>query len=46
MIDDSKYIFRDATVKDIDFLSKAIIEAKKGGLDMCGMANLFDLSED
>lgn len=46
MIDDSKYIFRDATIKDIDFLSKAIVEAKKGGSDMCGMANLFELTED
>ena len=46
MIDDSKYIFRDATIKDIDFLSKAIVEAKKGGSDMVGMANLFELSED
>lgn len=45
MIDDSKYIFRDATIKDIDFLSIAIIEAKKGGSDMVGMANLFELSE-
>lgn len=45
MIDDSKYIFRDATIKDIDFLSTAIIEAKKGGSDMVGMANLFELSE-
>ncbi len=46
MIDDSKYIFREATIKDIDFLSKAIVEAKKGGSDMVGMANLFELSED
>ena len=46
MIDDSKYTFRDATVKDLDFLSTAIIEAKKGGSDMVGMAKLFELSED
>lgn len=46
MIDDSKYIFRDATIKDLDFLSNAIIEAKKGASDMVGMANLFELSED
>ena len=45
MIDDSKYIFRDATIKDLDFLSIAIIEAKKGGSDMVGLANLFELSE-
>ncbi|MEE3414475.1 MAG: GNAT family N-acetyltransferase [Prevotella sp.] len=46
MIDDSKYIFRKATTNDIDFLSKAIVEAKKGGSDMVGMANLFELSEE
>lgn len=46
MIDESKYVFRDATIKDIDFLSKAIVEAKKGGSDMVGMANLFELTEE
>lgn len=46
MIDETKYIFRDATLTDIDFLSTAIVEAKKGGSEMVGMANLFDLSED
>lgn len=30
MIDESKYVFRDATIKDINFLSKAIIKAKCG----------------
>ena len=46
MIDESKYVFRDATIKDIDFLAFAIVEAKKGGSNMVGMANLFGLSEE
>lgn len=46
MIDETKYIFRNATLADVDFLSTAIVEAKKGGSEMVGMANLFDLSED
>lgn len=45
MIDESKYIFRDATIEDVDFLSLAIVEAKKGVSNMVGMANLFGLSE-
>lgn len=45
MIDDFKCIYRDATINDIAFLAEAIIEAKKGGSDKCGMANLFELSE-
>lgn len=46
MIDDSKYIFRDATLQDIEFLSTVIVEAKKGKSNIVGMANLFDLSEE
>lgn len=44
MIDDSEYIFRNATLSDIDFLADVIIEAKKGVSNVVGMANLFELS--
>ena len=46
MVNDNKYSFRNANAGDIVFLSKAIVEAKKGGSDMVGMANLFELSEE
>lgn len=44
MIDDSKYIFRNATLSDIDFLADVIVEAKKGVSNVVGMANLFELT--
>lgn len=45
MIDDSKYIFRDATIADIDFLVETVIQSEKSSANKCGMANLFGMSE-
>ena len=44
MIEDSKYIFRNATVSDIDFLAEVIIESKKGVSNVLGWAELFELT--
>ena len=46
MIDDNKYILRNAVVSDIDFIVDVIIEAEKSGSDNCGLANLYDLTTD
>lgn len=46
MIDPNKYIFRRATIKDVDFITNTIVEAEKSSSDKCGMANYFNISED
>ena len=45
MIDESKYIFRRATIDDIDFIVDVIVNAEKGGTEKLGFANLFGISE-
>lgn len=40
-----EYTFRAASLKDIDFIIKTIIEAEKSGTDKIGIARLFNLSE-
>ena len=45
MIDESKYIFRRATIDDIDFVVDVIVNAEKGGTEKFGFANLFGISE-
>ena len=45
MIDESKYIFRKATVDDVGFLVDVIVNAEKSGTDKFGLANLFGISE-
>lgn len=44
MIDDSKYILRKATAKDIPFLADVIIAAEMSGSDNCGLANQFEIT--
>ena len=46
MIDDSKYIIRKATLDDVDFITKVIIEAEKSMTNNFGLANFFEMSED
>lgn len=46
MIDDSKYIIRKATLDDVDFVAKVIIEAEKSMTNNFGLANFFEMSED
>ena len=46
MIDDNKYILRNADVNDIDFLVDVIIEAEKSGSGNCGLAALYGLSAE
>jgi len=46
MIDDSKYIIRKATLDDVDFVTKVIIEAEKSMTNNFGLANFFEMSED
>lgn len=46
MIDESKYIFRDATTKDVDFIATAIIEAEKSSTNNLGLANMYDMTEE
>ncbi len=44
-MENSEYIFRNATIDDVEFLATAIIESKKiATSDKVGMANLFELS--
>lgn len=45
MIDDSKYVFRKATTKDVDFLVTTIIEAEKSSTNNLGLANYFEITE-
>ena len=45
MIDESKYIFRRATIEDISFIVDVIVNAEKGGTEKFGFANLFGMSE-
>jgi len=40
------FVFRDATVDDIDFLVETIIESEKSGTDLLSYSTVFDLSED
>lgn len=42
----SEYVIRNAEVKDIPFLSTAIIAAEKGRSDKMSFATLFNLSEE
>jgi ribosomal protein S18 acetylase RimI-like enzyme len=42
----SKYNIRDATIDDIDFIVKAIIEAEKSGSDILSYSKIFNLSEE
>ncbi len=44
MIDDRKYILREARTDDIDFLIDVIIEAEKSGSGNCGLASLYGLT--
>ena len=46
MIDDSKYIFRNATFDDIDFLVTTIIEAEKSSTNNIGLAKYLDVTEE
>jgi len=46
MIDGNKYVFRPATIKDIDFLVETVIQAEKSSTGMCGLANYFSVSEE
>lgn len=46
MIDDSKYIFRQATDQDVDFVATAIIEAEKSSTNNLGLANMYGLTEE
>ena len=41
-----KYIIREATVNDIDFIIEAIIEAEKSGSEILSYSTVFNLSED
>ena len=45
MIDDKKYIIRRASLNDKDFIADVIIEAEKSGTGNCGLAKLYDLTE-
>lgn len=42
----SKYIFRPATMEDIDFLVETVIQAEKSSTGVCGLANYFAVTED
>lgn len=42
----SHFIIRAATVSDVSFLAKAIIEAEKSGTDKLSYSTIFNLSED
>ena len=44
MIDDRKYILREARTDDIGFLIDVIIEAEKSGSGNCGLASLYGLT--
>lgn len=46
MIDDNKYIIRRATLNDIDFIAKVIIEAEKSMTNNLGLAKFFEMSEN
>lgn len=39
------YFFRKAGIKDIEFISKVIIEAEKSGSTMIGLANILETDE-
>ncbi len=41
----SEFKFREATVNDIDFIIKAIIEAEKSGSDKLSYSTIFNLTE-
>ena len=42
----SNYIIRPATINDVPFLAKTIIEAEKSGSSKIGLANTFNLTEN
>lgn len=46
MIDDCKYIIRKATLDDVDFITKVIIEAEKSMTNNFGLAKFFEMSEN
>ncbi len=46
MIDDSKYVFRKATLADVGFIVTTIIEAEKSSTNHLGLANYFDVTEE
>lgn len=46
MIDDKKYVLRNAGIDDIDFIVDVIIEAEKSGSNNCGLATLYNLTID
>lgn len=46
MIDDNKYIIRRATLNDVDFIAKVIIEAEKSMTNNLGLAKFFEMSEN
>lgn len=45
MIDGSKYIFRPATLKDVDFLIETVVQSEKSLRGNCGLANHFGITE-
>lgn len=45
MIDDNKYIFRKATLEDVEFIVTTIIEAEKSSTNNLGLANYFEVTE-
>lgn len=46
MIDDNKYVFRQATDQDVDFIATAIIEAEKSSTNNLGLANMYGMTEE
>lgn len=46
MLDGNKYIFRAATIDDVDFLAETVIQAEKSSTGMCGLANYFSVPEN
>lgn len=46
MIDDNRYIFRKATINDVDFLVTTIIEAEKSSTNNLGLANYLEVTEE
>lgn len=46
MIDDNKYVIRQATLDDVEFLVTTIIEAEKSSTNNLGLANYFEVTEE
>ncbi|MGD0754914.1 MAG: GNAT family N-acetyltransferase [Bacteroidales bacterium] len=42
----SEYIVREATLNDVDFIVKAIIEAEKSGSEILSYSTVFNISEE